>query len=87
MLGHCLRRLPNFYPSMGLNASCFLVLKKTLASHITPYHLPASSGHTHLHRHHKRRASVTDVGPALIQDWFNASCLLCYTPNQVSVYC
>ena len=32
-----------------MNASCFLVLKKTLASHITAYHLPASSGHTHLH--------------------------------------
>ena len=35
MLGHCLRRSPNFNPSMGLNASCFLVLKKTPASHIT----------------------------------------------------
>ena len=35
MLGHCLRRLPNFNPSMGLDASCFFVRKKTLASHIT----------------------------------------------------
>ena len=30
MLRHCLRRLPNFNPSMGLNASCFFVRKKTL---------------------------------------------------------
>ena len=48
--------------------------KKTLASHIS---LVTSSGHTHLHRYRKRWASVRDVGPALIQHWFNASCLLC----------
>ena len=89
MLGHCLRRLPNFNPSMGLNASCFFgAWKNTCQSyrpHITCH--AASSGHTHLHRHRKRWASVTDVGPALIQHWFNALCLLCYTPNQVPVYC
>ena len=42
MLGHCLRRLPNFNPSMGLNASCFLVRKKTLptfTSHISPAYI------------------------------------------------
>ena len=77
MLGHCLRRLPNFNPSMGLNASCFLVLKKHLPVISPAYHLPASSGHTHLHRHRKRWASVTDVGAALNKHWFNASCLLC----------
>ena len=30
MLGHCLRRLPNFNPSMGLNASCFWCIRKHL---------------------------------------------------------
>ena len=74
MLSHCLRRLPNFTPSMGLNASCFLVLKKT---HHPGYHSPASSSHTHLYRHRKRWASVTDVGPTLFQHWFNTPCLLC----------
>ena len=35
----------------------------------------ASSSHTHWwQRHCKRWASVTDVGPALNQHWFNASC-------------
>ena len=79
MLGHCLQRLPNFNPSMGLKASCFLVVRKHLPVKSPAYHSLASSGHTHLHRHRKRWASVTDAGPTLIQHWFNASCLLCLT--------
>ena len=75
MMDQCLRRLPNFNPSMGLNASCFLVPKKNTSQSYHPaYHSPASS---HWHRHRKRWASITDVGPALIQHWFNALCLLC----------
>ena len=45
-------------------------------SHITRISLVTSSGHTHLHRHRKHWASVTDVRPTLTQHWFNASCLL-----------
>ena len=36
------------------------------------YHSPASFSHTLWHRHRKRWASVTEVGPAIIQHWFNA---------------
>ena len=41
------------------------------------YHSPASFSHTLLYRHRKRWASVTYVGPAIIQHCFNAYCLLC----------
>ena len=69
---------------MGLNASCFFksvvfwCVKKlaTFTSHYHPaYHSPASFSHTHWLRHRKRWASVTDVGPAIIQHWFKAPCL------------
>ena len=70
MLCRCLRRSPNFNPSMGSNASCFICcIKKHLS--------PSTVSHTHWHPHRKRWASITAVEPALIQHWFNVSCLLC----------
>ena len=84
MLSHCLGRLSNFNwyvayinQSMGLNASCFIGGKKTLASHITwhvtrQFHSVTRQGHTLWHRHRKRWASITDVWLAKIQHWFNA---------------
>ena len=74
MVGHCLRRLPNFNPSNG--CLFFLVLKKTLPV-ISPGISLVSFSHTLWHRHRKQWASVTDVGPALKHYWFNAPCLLC----------
>ena len=66
------------YPSMGLNASCFFgVQKNTCQPYHPAYHSPVSFSHTLWHRHRKRWASVTDVGPAIIQHWFNAYCLVC----------
>ena len=66
------------YPSMGLNASCFFgAQKNTCQSYHPAYHSPVSFSHTLWHWHRKRWASVTDVGLAIIQHWFNAYCLLC----------
>ena len=63
---------------MGLNASCFFwCIKNNCQSYHPAYHSPVSFSHTHWHRHRKRWASITDVGPAINQHWFNASCLLC----------
>ena len=79
MLVHCLRGLPNFNPSMGLNASCFFVRKKTLAtftSHITRHITHQLHSVTRIGTRIARKRWAI-VWPALNQHWFNASSWLC----------
>ena len=88
MLGHCLRRFPNFNPTMGWNASCFLAREKHLPPSPVISALLASfiqSQHW-WHWHRKQCASVTYVGPALNQHWFKASCWLCLAINGLEQY-